>query len=245
MTKMVPITAGLVGYVAALMLGYPNAALFIGLACAGMGFLGRFAGNGLHLNGAQMREVTHLTHRAIAANWGLRPLTQRFEEHEQQKLLGSMFDAVAGEPIQELVEQWPILWAHVQRVHFSGIPPLASLRAMKRAYRARLFSKDKSRAGELAKPVAAAYAALHPSPGDDFDWFTRWASAIGLPEEVAHQIWHEAMHSEKPASVQLTPLPEVDCAAHGEGAISIEPSPPCGDVHLSDEEIDRRLAATR
>lgn len=243
MTYIVPVVAGVTGYAASVGMGHPTAGIFVGLASAGVGFIGRFGGSGLHLTRGQMRKVEHLMHRAIAANWGVRPISQHYSEQEQQKLIGSIFDAVAGEPIQDLVEQWPILWAHVQRVHFSGIPPLSSLRAMRRAYRPGLFGKDKGKARELAQPVVDAYAMLHPSPDEDRDWFMRWTAAIGLPEQMAHQMWADALTSVRQRPV----VNEAETDDVGE-VVPVRPSappprPPA--THLSDDEIERRLAAGR
>lgn len=249
MTYIVPAVAGATGYAATVGMGHPTMAIFVGLGCAGMGFLGRFAGNGLHLSRSQMRKVEHLTHRALAANWGVRPLTQLFTEQEQQKLIGSVFDAVAGEPMQELVEQWPILWAHIQRVHFSGIVPLSSLRAMRRAYRPGLFGKDKGKARELAQPVADAYAMLHPSPSDDVDWFMRWSATIGLPEQMADQIWSDTMNARTPRPVVVPVADPTEDDDVGE-VVMARPIAPASQPrpqvhHLSDDEIERRMAAGR
>lgn len=248
MTYIVPVTAGATGYAAAVASGHPTTGIFVGLACAGVGFIGRFGGHGFHLNRGQMRKVTLLMHRSIAANWAIRPLAQRFTDAEQQKLVGSIFDAVAGEPIQDLVEQWPIIWAHVQRVHFSGIPPLASLRAMRRAYRPGLFGKDKGKARDLAQPVVDAYAMLHPSPDDDRDWFMRWSAAVGLPEQIAHQMWADAMNARgSPAAARTAPAATADVPGEAPPvqprAQTPRPRPQAS--HLSDAEIERRLAASR
>jgi len=249
MTYIVPATAGATGYAAAVATGHPTAGIFVGLACAGVGFIGRFGGHGFHINRGQMRKVTHLMHRSIAANWGIRPLAQRFTDAEQQKLVGSVFDSVAGEAIQDLVEQWPIIWAHVQRVHFSGIPPLASLKAMRRAYRPGLFGKDKGKARELARPVIDAYATLHPNPEDDREWFMRWSTAVGLPQEIAHQMWADTMNARSsapaPRAAPAQDEQEVDVVARPapQRAPPARTRPPA--THLSDAEIERRLAASR
>jgi hypothetical protein len=247
MTYIVPVTAGLTGYSTALAMGHTTAAPFIGVACLGIGWFGRFAGHGIHLRRSQMRKVEYFMNRAMAANWGIRPLTERFEEGDQQRLLGSIFDAVAGEQIQQLVEQWPIIWAHVQRVHFSGIPPLGALRAMKRSYRPGLFGKDKGKARELAQPVVDAYASLHPEPDSAREWYMRWAQSIGLPEEMAHQVWAEGMARRGAAT---TPAPVIEDGPD-EAVVPMprsqpsRPQPAPRGRHLSEDEIERRMAAAR
>jgi hypothetical protein len=243
MTYIVPVTAGLTGYAAALEAGHTTAAPFVGAGCFAFGWFGRFAGHGIHLRRSQMRRVEFFMHRSIAANWGIRPLAELFDEQEQQRLLGSVFDAVAGEQIQNLVEQWPILWAHVQRVHFSGIPPLASLRAMRRAYRPGLFGKDKGRARELAQPVIDAYASLHPDPDSARDWYLRWAASVGLPDEIAHQAWVEGMRR-RTAAPAAPRDPEVDEEVEIAQVAAARRSP-ARRTHISEAEIDRRLAASR
>ncbi len=234
MTQIVPVTAGTAGYVALAAMGHPTAAPFVAAGAFALGWLGKYAGHGIHLNRAQKRQIEYFTHRAIAANWAIRPLADLFEPEDQQRLLGSVFDAVAGEQLQNLLEQWPVVWAHVQRVHFSGIPPLASLKAMRRAYRPGLFGKDKAKARELAQPVVDAYATLHPSPESAREWYLRWAGTVGLPEQAAQEVWSDAMDRRRHRETSAAEV------ATGTGTPA-----PAHRVHLSEAEIERRLAENR
>ena len=239
MTFILPVSAGLMGYAA----GGPWGAAggFV------VGWFGRYSGNGVLLNRKTMAEVEVAMHRAIAANWGIRPLALMFTEAEQQKLLGSMFDAVAGPAIQMRVEQWPIIWAHVQRVHFSAIPPLASLKRMNRAYRPTLFRKDKTKGREIALPVVEAYATLHPNPDSAFDWYMRWAQSIGLPEEIAHQTWSETIAAgvRRPEDVVQPDYEDVAEIVTARQTEISRRAPRSATRDLSDDEIARRMAATR